>query len=203
MQLYPLSLPHSCESHHQADLCSRPDFRRSDFSQVLLRSNGGATSNTLNGFFAAEEVLLVITVVFTFFFYLSYLGRPPYGELDRVPQSKRKEARNKSRAAWGASGLPGSLAYVILAGAIFTVAILQVIWRLFTVPPNGVYLADGIIEILLYVAFFVKLWLNVWSSPLTPRWKTFRNYAPVTISILIGLIISILNLAMCESQVIS
>ena len=141
--------------------------------------------------------------MFTLFFYLTYLGRPPYGELNRVPQNRRKEAREKSRAAWGASGFLGSLAYVILAGAIFTVAILQVIWRLFTIPPNGVYLADGIMEILLYVAFFVKLWLNVWWSLLTPRWKTFRNYAPVTISILVGLTIAILNLVMCEFRVTS
>ena len=203
MQLYSPSLPRCCEPYRTPGPCSRPDCSRSEFSQVLLRSNGGATSDTLNGFSAAEEVLLVIALVFTFFFYLSYLGRPPYGELDDVPQSKRQEAREKSRAAWGASGFLGSFAYVILAGAIFAVAILQVIWRLFTNPPNGVNLADGIVEIFLYVAFFVKLWFNVWSSSLTPRWKTFRNYAPVTISILIGLTISILNLVMCEFRVIS
>jgi len=141
--------------------------------------------------------------VFTYLFYLSYLGRPPYGELDKVPQSKRPEARKNSPAAWGASGFLGSFAYVILAGAIFTVAILQVMWRLFASPPNGVYRADGVMEILLSVAFLVKLWLNVRWSRMTPRWKTFRNYAPVTISLLINLTIAILNLIMCRFRVIS
>lgn len=180
-----------------------PNFRRSDFSQVLLHSNGTTTSETLNGFFVAQEVFLVIAVVFTLFFYLTYLGRPPYGELDVVPQNKRREARMNSPAAWGASGFLGSFAYVLLAGAIFAVAILQVMWRLVMNPANGVYRAAGIMEVFLPVAFLVKLLLNVRVSPLAPGWKTFRNYAPVTISIFINLTIAILNLVMCKSLVIS
>ena len=202
-QLYLLSLPVSCNLCHYADPCSCPDFRRSDISQVLLHSNGGATSDTLSGFFIAQEVFLVIALVFTFFFYLSYLGRPPYGELDIVPRDKRQMARKNSPAAWGASGVLGSVAYVLLAGAIFTVAILQVMWRLFVNPANRVYRAAGIMEILLSVAFLVKLWSNVRSSPLAPGWKTFRNYAPVTVSILINLSISILNMVICKFLVTS
>lgn len=149
-------------------------------------------------------MFLVIASVFTYFFYLTYLGRPPYGELDNVPQERRREARNNSPVAWGASGFLGSFAYVVLAGAIFAVAILQVMWRLFFVnPANGLYRADGIVQIVLSLAFFVKLWLNVWLSPLTPRWKTFRNYAPVTVSISISLTIAILNVTMCKFWVIS
>ena len=108
-----------------------------------------------------------------------------------------------SPAAWGASGFLGSFAYVLLAGAIFAVAILQVMWRLVMNPANGVYRAAGIMEVFLPVAFFVKLLLNVRVSPLAPGWKTFRNYAPVTISIFINLTIAILNLVMCKSLVIS
>jgi hypothetical protein len=199
-QLYLLSLPPSCNLCYFADPCSRPDFRRSDISQVLLHSNGGTTSDTLSGFFIAQEVFLVIALVFTFFFYLSYLGRPPYGELDIVPRNERQLARKNSPAAWGASGVLGSFAYLLLAGFIFTVGILQVMWRLFNNPGNGVYRAGGVMEVFLSVAFLVKLWLNVRSSPLTPGWKTFRNYAPVTISLFINLTISILNLAMCKFQ---
>ena len=151
----------------------------------------------------AQEVFLVIALVFTFFFYLIYLGRPPYGELDTVPRNKRQEARKNSPAAWGASGFLGSFAYMLLAGAIFTVAILQVMWRLVMNPANSVYLAAGVMEVLLSVAFLVKLLFNVRLSPLTPAWKTFRNYAPVTISIFINLTIAILNLIMCKSLVIS
>jgi len=197
------SLPPSCNLSHYVDPCSRPDCRHSDFSQVLLQSNDGATSETLSGFFIAQEVFLVIAHVLTCFFYLTYLGRPPYGELDMVPRDQRQKARKNSPAAWGASGFLGSFAYVLLAGAIFTVAILQVMWRLFVNPVNAVYRASGILEVLLSFAFLVKLWLNVRSSPLTPRWKTFRNYAPVTISIFINLVIAILNLIMCKSLVIS
>ena len=202
-QLYLASLPPSCNPCFYADPCSRPDSRCSDFSQVLLHSNGRTTSETLSGFFVAQEVFLVIALVFTFFFYLIYLGRPPYGELDIVPRNKRREARRNSPTAWGASGLLGSFAYVLLAGAIFAVAILHVMWRLFVNPANRVYRAAGIMEIFLSVAFLVKLLFNVWLSPLTPAWKTFRNYAPVTISILINLTIAILNLVMCKSLVSS
>ena len=186
-----------------SDPCSHPDTRLSDFSQVLLHSNGRTPSDTLSGFYIAQEVFLVIALVLIFLFYLTYLGRPPYGELDTVPQNKRQKARKYSPAAWGASGYLGSFAYVLLAGAIFTVAILQVMWRLFFNPSNGVYLAGGILEVFIAVGFLVKLWLNVRSSPLTPGWKTFRNYAPVTVSIFIDLVIAILNLTMCESLVIS
>ena len=139
----------------------------------------------------------------TSFFYLIYLGRPPYGELDIIPRNKRREAQKNSPAAWGTSGYLGSFAYMLLAGAIFAVAILQVMWRLFLNPGNRVYRAGGILEVFLSVAFLVKLWLNVQSSPLTPRWKTFRNYAPVTVSIFINLSISILNLIICKSLLIS
>ena len=201
-RLYLLSLPPFCNLCYFADPCSRPDTRFSDFSQVLLHSNGRTTSDTLSGFFVAQEVFLVIALVLTFFFYLTYLGRPPYGELDMVPQNQRQKARKNSPAAWGASGFLGSFTYVLLAGAIFTVAILQVMWRLFFNPANGVYLAGGILEVFITVGFLVKIWLNVRSSPLTPGWKTFRNYAPVTISIFIDLVIAILNLTICKSLVI-
>ena len=202
-QLYLPSWPPSCNLCYSADPRSRPDFRRSNFSQVLLHSNGTTTSETLNGFFVAQEVFLVIALVFTLFFYLTYLGRPPYGELDIVPPNKRREARRNSPAAWEASGFLGSFTYVLLAGAIFAVAILQVMWRLVVNPANGVYRAAGIMEVLLSVTFLVKLLLNVRVSPLTPGWKTFRNYAPVTISIFINLTIAILNLIICKSLVIS
>ena len=202
-QLYLPSLRPSCKPCFYTDPCSGPDSRCSDFSQVLLHSNGRTTSATLSGFFVAQEVFLVIALVFTFFFYLIYLGRPPYGELDIVPPNRRQEARRNSPAAWGASGLLGSFAYVLLAGAIFAVAILHVFWRLIMNPENCVYRAAGIMEVLLSVAFLVKLLFNVWLSPLTPGWKTFRNYAPVTISISINFIIAILNLIMCKSRVIS
>jgi hypothetical protein len=202
-RLYLLLLLPSCNLFYYTDPYSRPDFHHSDFSQVILHTNGGATPETLSGYFIAQEVFLVIAHVLTYFFYLIYLGRPPHGELDMVPRNKRRKARKNSPAAWGASGFLGSFAYILLVGTIFTVAILQVMWRLFFNPANGVYRAGGVMEVLLSVAFLVKLWLNVRSSPLTPGWKTFRNYAPVTISILINLVIAILNLTMCKSLVIS
>jgi hypothetical protein len=202
-QLYLLSLLLFCKPYRDADPCSHPDFHRSDFSQVLLRANGGATPEMQYGFFVSQGVFLVTALVFTFTFYLSYLGCPPYGELDSVPQNERQEARRNSPAAWGAYGIVGYFAYVILAATIFAIAILQIFWRLAANPANGVYRADGIMQIVLSVAFFVKLWLNVWLSPLTPRWKRFRNYAPVTISIFINLTIAILNLILCEFWITS
>ncbi|QRV90918.1 hypothetical protein RhiJN_18936 [Ceratobasidium sp. AG-Ba] len=104
------------------------------------------------------------------------------------------------RGSWGRWGVIGVFAkYLLLMGAI-AVGVTQAIWRLgFTfgfIRFTTVYRADAIMEIALSGCFLFKLAGNIYVSPLTPRWRTVRDYLPVVTSVSIGLGIAVGNL-MC------
>lgn len=85
-------------------------------------------------------------------------------------------------------------------GAI-AVGVSQSIWRLAfafgLVRFTSVYRADAILQIIMSGLFILKLAGNTYLSPLTPRWRTARDYIPVATAMSIGLGIAVGNL-MCS-----
>ncbi|KAG8744686.1 hypothetical protein FRC10_009600 [Ceratobasidium sp. 414] len=152
----------------------------------------------------ARELGYAVSFGMRFFSFWRLVAMPPRGEIPVLPTPGR--TNNTSLAmdddfhsgSWGRWGFTGVLVkYILLMGTI-AIGVTQAIWRLgFTfgfMKFTTVYQADAILEIVLSGYFLLKLAGNVYLSPLTPRWRTVRDYLPVATAISIGLGIAIGNL---------
>ncbi|QRW05008.1 hypothetical protein RhiLY_04007 [Ceratobasidium sp. AG-Ba] len=154
----------------------------------------------------ARELGYAVSFGMRFFFFWRFVALPPRGEIPVLPTPGRANRPSLDMddefhsGSWGRWGVIGVFAkYLLLMGAI-AVGVTQAIWRLgFTfgfTRFTTVYRADAIMEIALSGCFLLKLAGNIYVSPLTPRWRTVRDYLPVVTSISIGLGIAVGNL-MC------
>ncbi|KAG9096128.1 hypothetical protein FRC06_008996 [Ceratobasidium sp. 370] len=152
----------------------------------------------------ARELGYAVSFGIRFYSFWRLVAMPPRGEIPVLPTPGR--TNNTSLAmdddfhsgSWGRWGLTGVFVkYILLMGTI-AIGVTQAIWRLgFTfgfTKFTTVYHADAITEIILSCCFLLKLGGNVYLSPLTPRWRTVRDYLPVVTAISIGLGIAVGNL---------
>ncbi|CAG7847717.1 SubName: Full=Uncharacterized protein {ECO:0000313/EMBL:CCA67875.1} [Serendipita indica DSM 11827] len=139
-----------------------------------------------------REVNLALSISLNYFFFFVYLGRPPRGEARLVEFSPLSPSKRMSPSRWAYWGVTGYLLQAILAASIIAVAVLGIIWRIGGRAAGLVYKADHLLEAILALAFLGKVCLNVFLSPLTPRWKTARNYLPViyALSTRLGIVIT-------------
>ena len=126
-----------------------------------------------------REVNLALSISLNYFFFFVYLGRPPRGEARLVEFSPLSSSRRISPSRWSYWGVTGYILQAILAAGIIAVAVLGIIWRLGGKATGSIYKADYLLQAVLALAFLGKICLNVFLSPLTPRWKTARDYLPV------------------------
>jgi hypothetical protein len=185
-----------------------------DVGQVLLRGKVGTDSDTdistVLPLLIARELTLSMSIGIRFLFFWTFVLQPPRGEhrlLSKVdsPDSKPSflwlgsDIHSGSWARWGYAG--GLLKYGLLL-AVFTIPILQILWRVVAdfsrIGP--VYNADSSLEIAISALFVVKLFVNVWLSPLIPRWKTIRDYLPAFSALFIGLGVGVGNILCCLSH---
>ena len=142
-----------------------------------------------------------------FFFFWRFVAMPPRGEIAILPTPGRSNRSSYvmdeefHSGSWGRWGITGVVAkYTLLMGTI-AIGVTQSIWRLGfafgLIRFTSVYRADAVLQIIMSGLFILKLAGNSYLSPLTPRWRTIRDYIPVATAISIGLGIAIGNL-MCS-----
>jgi hypothetical protein len=130
-----------------------------------------------------REVNFSLSIALNYLFFLTFLGRPPRGELKLANVADRARARRDSPSQWAYWGITGYLFQAIFGASITSVAVLEIIWRISGNAGSVVYVANGIIQGVLSVAFLGKIFLNTYLSPLSPRWRTARDYLPVILAL--------------------
>ncbi|KAG8788890.1 hypothetical protein FRC19_000179 [Serendipita sp. 401] len=170
------------------------DFARLLQEAKVPRSNSISTSNP--GQFpliVVREVNFSLSISLNYLFFFVYLGRPPRREISLVPTGEQIRARRDSPARWSYWGVSGYLLQATLGAGIVGVAVLSIIWRVNGTASGGIYRADSLLQGILSLVFLGKILLNTYLSPLTPRWKTVRDYAPVVVSLFLRFGIVITN----------
>ena len=185
-----------------------------DVGQVLLRGSVATDSDTdvssVLPLLVARELTLSVSIGIRFFFFWAFVSQPPRGEhplvVSRTDSQEHKpsflwlesDIHSGNWMRWGYVG--GVLKYSLLL-AVFVIPVLQILWRVVAdfsrVGP--VYNADNSLEIAISALFVIKLFVNAWLSPLTPRWKTIRDYLPVIFALIIGFGVAIGNILCCSS----
>lgn len=173
-----------------------------DFGQLIIISRGVFTGAVFP-LRIARELGYAVSFGMRFFFFWRFVAMPPRGEIAILPTPGRS---NRSFAAdeefhsgsWGRWGITGVMAkYALLVGTV-AIGVTQSIWRLGfafgLIRFTSVYRADAILQIVMSGLFILKLVGNSYLSPLTPRWRTVRDYIPVATAMSIGLGIAIGNL---------
>ena len=150
----------------------------SDFARLLQEAKTLDDKNTF-AIKILREVNFSLSIALNYFFFLIFLGRPPRGEVKLVNVADRARARRDSPSRWAYWGLPGYVLQALLGATVVSVAILEMIWRVSGNAGGTIYMANGIVQGVLSVAFLGKTFLNTYLSPLSPRWKTARDYLPV------------------------
>jgi hypothetical protein len=178
-----------------------------DLGQVLTRgrrnTDNGTDLNAVTGLIATREIFYAVSVGLRFFFFWIFVAEPPRGESVRTTPTDPMAGlftEEKHGGAWGRWGITGILLKWVLLAITFTIGVLQIIWR---VMPNHnrlgpVYGAEAAMEIITSALFVIKLLLNTLISPLTPRSKTLRSYAPMLFILFINLGLGIGNVTTCE-----
>ena len=143
-----------------------------------------------------------------FLFFWGFVSEPPRGELPFVPVPDNRRPNFISLDSeeilhsgnWARMKLLGIFTKWALLLVVISVAVLQALWRLVNTfrMIGPVYLTESGIEIGLSAAFIAKIVLNMFLSPLRPRWHTLRDYSPVILSLLIGMGIAIGNILCCK-----
>ncbi|KAG8836535.1 hypothetical protein FRC18_011212 [Serendipita sp. 400] len=170
------------------------DFARLLQEAKVPRLNSMSTSSP--GQFpliVVREVNFSLSISLNYLFFFVYLGRPPRREISLVPTGEQIRARRDSPARWSYWGVSGYLLQATLGAGIVGVAVLSIIWRVNGTASGGIYRADSLLQGILSLVFLGKILLNTYLSPLTPRWKTVRDYAPVVVSLFLRFGIVITN----------
>lgn len=168
----------------------------SDFAR-LLQNAKGIEDPDLTSIINLREISISLSIALNYLFFLFFVDRPPRGEVNLAPRSERDRVSQESPSRWAYWGVPGYTIQAILAAQIVAITVLEMFWRITKSAGGRIYLADGIVEGVLCVAFLGKLFLNTYLSPLMPRWKTARDYSPVIIALLTRLAI-LLTSAFCS-----
>jgi hypothetical protein len=155
----------------------------------LLQNAKGVDDPSLRGIVILREVSISTSVAFNYLFFFFFVDRPPRGEVKLAPRSERERVSRESPSRWAYWGTTGYLIQAFIAAQIAALCVLEMFWRITKKPGGKVYLADGIVEGVLSVAFLGKIFLNCYLSPLMPRWKTARDYSPVILALLTRLAI--------------
>ena len=185
-----------------------------DVGQVLIRGRVATDSDTdvssVLTLLVARELAFSLSIGIRFLFFWTFVWQPPRGE-NRLP-SRVNSREYKPSFLWLGSDIHSNswirchyvgrlLKYGLLL-AVLAIPIFQILWRVAAdfsrIGP--VYNVDSSLEIALSVLFVMKLFVNAGLSPLTPRWKTIRDYFPAIFALLISMGVGIGNILCCSSR---
>ncbi|GLB36284.1 hypothetical protein LshimejAT787_0305720 [Lyophyllum shimeji] len=160
-----------------------------DLGHVLVRGRGssanGAGDDTASGLVTAREVSLALSLGFNFIFLWNLVAQCPRNEQGAPPVALNSNLDPMAyihSASWKRWGLMGLFLKYSLLGLSFSIPILQIVWRISppTVRFGTVYIAEATIEVVVSALFILKIFLNIFLSPLTPWWRPLQsNIAPL------------------------
>jgi len=163
-------------------------------SQGRAKLTTGTGSDTSSGLVTVREIGLALSLGFNFIFLWHLVAQCPRNERYRTTNNMKSGANPAPyihSASWKRWGFIGLLLQWSLLGLSFSIPVLQIVWRI--TPPNlrfgTVYIAEATIEVVTSALFILKIFLNIFLSPLTPLWRPVQsNIAPlVALSISTGL----------------
>lgn len=165
--------------------------------------------NHLNALTVIRELTFSGSIGLRYFFYWVFVAEPPRGELpplpipdDRRPNFITLDSGTILHSAnWSRWSLPGLLLKWSLLFMTIGITVLQAVWR---IAPDlrrfgTVYNVEGTLEIVVSSLYILKLFANAYLSPLTPRWKTMRDYSPIMLALAISMGLGIGNILCCTS----
>ena len=164
--------------------------------------------NSLNALTVLRELSFSASIGLRFLFFWIFVAEPPRGELPPlpIPDDRRPNfitldsdaiLHSAHWSRWSVLGL--ILKWSLLAMTI-AIVVLQAVWR---IAPDlrrfgTVYNIDGTLQIVVSSLYILKLLANAYLSPMTPRWKTMRDYSPVILALAISMGLGIGNILCCK-----
>jgi sulfur relay (sulfurtransferase) DsrC/TusE family protein len=162
----------------------------------------------LNTLTFLRELSFAASIGLRFLFFWIFVSEPPRGELPPlpIPDDRRLNFITLDSdsvfhsAHWSRWSIPGFLLKWSLLAMTIGITVLQAIWRI--VPYlrryGTVYNIDGTLQIVVSSLYILKLLANTYMSPLTPRWKTLRDYSPIILALAISMGLGIGNILCCK-----
>ncbi|KAF5377505.1 hypothetical protein D9615_005282 [Tricholomella constricta] len=153
-----------------------------DLGDILARGRTG--QDTASGLVTVREVGFALSLGFNFVFLWHLVAKCPRKERHQSPDDVNSDANSAyvHSASWRRWGVIGLLLQWSLLGLAVSIPILQIIWRIS--PPDirfgPVYVAEATIEVVVSALFILKIFLNIFLSPVTPWWRPIQsNLAPL------------------------
>lgn len=173
-----------------------------DLSQILARGDVNTDKDglaTVSGFFNAREIFLALSVGFIYILFWTLVAQCPPEESSRllVDIKGRHDARDPLHSAswrrWGFIGI--TLKWISLLASI-SIPLLQILWRIVISQRKygNLYVAESTIETVVSAIFILKLLLNIYSSPLSSRWRSSGRYVTSIFSLIISAGLGVGNL---------
>ncbi|KAK0478529.1 hypothetical protein IW261DRAFT_1483904 [Armillaria novae-zelandiae] len=167
-----------------------------DLSQLLARGSfnvvRGYDAGSVRGLINTREVSLALSVGFRFMFFWTFVAERPRGEpppiLGKAEYVPRYHAHSASWQRWGYLGF--ILKWGLLALTV-AIPIMQIIWRIVQRQVGLIYTVESTIEVVASSLFILKLFLNVFLSPLNPWWLWVISYLGPIVALFISLGIGI------------
>lgn len=155
-----------------------------------------------------REVFFALSIALRYLSFWIFIAEPPRGELpllplpdDRRPNFISLDSDTELHSgSWRRYSYLGLMIKWKLFATIVAVLVLQLLWRLITKFRSfgPIYFVEEGLQIAMSAFFILKLITNALLSPLTPRWKTLRDYVPMTTAILLGMGVAIGNIVCCK-----
>ena len=168
------------------------------------------SQHALSALTVLRELSFAASIGLRFLFFWIFVSEPPRGELPPLPIPDERPLNFITldsdaflhSAHWSRWSIPGFLLKWSLLAMTIAITVLQAIWR---IAPHlrrygPVYNIDGTLQIVVSSLYILKLLANTYLSPLTPRWKTLRDYSPMFLSLAISMGLGIGNILCCKSQ---
>ncbi|KAK0198485.1 hypothetical protein F5146DRAFT_1019786 [Armillaria mellea] len=167
-----------------------------DLSQLLARGSfnvvRGYDADSVRGLINTREVSLALSAGFRFMFFWTFVAERPRGEpppvLGKAEYVPRYHAHSASWQRWGYLGF--ILKWGLLALTV-AIPIMQIIWRIVQRQVGLIYTVESTIEVVASSLFILKLFLNIFLSPLNPWWLWVLSYLGPIVALLISLGIGI------------
>lgn len=160
-----------------------------DLTQILLRgatnADRGLALDTVSGIINTREVGFALAFGFRYFYLWAFVGQRPRYEPLPSPDDPLYSQRNMHSASWERWGVLGFLLKYALLGAVVSIPILQIIWRIVT-GNSPMYIAESTIQIAVSVLLIAKLLLNLFLTTIGPWWRPFLPYIVPIIALMIS-----------------
>ncbi|KAJ8084164.1 hypothetical protein AAF712_001027 [Marasmius tenuissimus] len=173
-----------------------------DVSQLLVRGainvQQGTGMEAVRAIINTSEVGFAVAVGLRFLFWWKFVAERPRGEpppniMKTSTYNPREHAHSASWKRWGVIGF--ILRWGLLLSCL-SLPILQILWRVTFRTFGPVYVVESTMEIVISAVFILKIILNIFLTPIVPRWKALVSYSVPILALMINLASAIGSLIM-------